>query len=213
MSKILWSTIKLEVPEKMINITKKDNVVVKNTVTKTNNISKSNKEPSIKIITGNVNKPKIINDGKQWDVEELKIKMKKAKDLGKKNEGKEYKKKISIDEKFKKFKDENMAFTNERARGKDKYGRETTQKQILFSKKSRFPNKLFKGTEPSNHFKSTLEIYKDDKGMTMKDIKKLFKIGYEHIKPDNNIKAYNKIIKEFIEFYDLKVIPTPKTTA
>ena len=39
----------------------------------------------------------------------------------------------------------------------------------------------------------------------MKEIKKLFTIGYIHIKPDNNIKAYNKMIKEFIEFYNLKV--------
>ena len=93
MSKTLWNTIKIEVPEKMVNITKNDKVVVKHSLTKTNNISKSNKEPSIKIISGDINKPKIINDGKEWNVEELKISMKKAKDLGKKNEGKEYEKK------------------------------------------------------------------------------------------------------------------------
>ena len=51
--------------------------------------------------------------------------MKKSKELGKKNEGKEYKKKINIDEKFRKFKDENVAYTNERAIEKGK-------KQILF---------------------------------------------------------------------------------
>ena len=44
-------------------------VVVKHSLTETNNISKSNKEPSIKIISGVINKPKIINDGKQWNVE------------------------------------------------------------------------------------------------------------------------------------------------
>ena len=87
MSKTLWHTIKLEVPKEMVNITKNDKVVVKKSLTKTNNISKSNKEPSIKIIPGDTNKPKIINDGKEWNVEELKLKMKKAKDLGKKNEG------------------------------------------------------------------------------------------------------------------------------
>ena len=91
MSKTLWITIKIEVPEKMVNITKNDKVVVKHSLTKTNDISKSNKEPSIKIISGDINKPKIINDGKEWNVEELKIKMKKANELGKKNEGKEYK--------------------------------------------------------------------------------------------------------------------------
>ena len=97
MSKTLWNTIKLEIPKEMVNLTKKDNVVVKKSLTKTNNISKSNKEPSIKIIPGDTNKPKIISDGKQWNVEELKIKMKKAKELGKKNEGKEYKKEMPKD--------------------------------------------------------------------------------------------------------------------
>ena len=92
MSKTLWNTIKIEVPKEMVNITKKDKVTVKKSLTKTNNISKSNKEPAIKIISGDVNKPKIISDGKEWNVEELKIRMKKAKDLSKKNEGKEYKK-------------------------------------------------------------------------------------------------------------------------
>ena len=92
MSKTLWHTIKIAVPAEMVNITKKDKVVVKKSLTKNNNISKSNKEPSIKLISSDTNKPKIISDGKEWNVDELKIKMKKAKDLGKKNEGKEYKK-------------------------------------------------------------------------------------------------------------------------
>ena len=74
----------------MVNITKNDKVVVKHSLTKTNDISKSNKEPSIKIISGDINKPKIINDGKEWNIEELKLKLKKVKELGKKNEGKEF---------------------------------------------------------------------------------------------------------------------------
>ena len=78
MSKTLWHTIKLEVPKEMVNITKNDKVVVKKTLTKTNNISKANKEPSIKIIPGDTNKPKIISDGKEWNIEELKLKMKKS---------------------------------------------------------------------------------------------------------------------------------------
>ncbi len=48
MSKTLWLTIKLEVPEEMVNIAKNDNVVVKKSLNKRNNISKANKEPSIK---------------------------------------------------------------------------------------------------------------------------------------------------------------------
>ena len=97
MSKTLWHTIKIEVPKEMVNLTKKDKVVVKKSLTKTNNISKSNKEPSIKIIPGDTNKPKIISNGKEWNVEELKLKLKKAKELGKKNEGKEYKKEMPKD--------------------------------------------------------------------------------------------------------------------
>ena len=52
----------------MVNITKNGKVVVKNSLTKNNNISKSNKEPSIKIISSYINKPKIINAGKEWNV-------------------------------------------------------------------------------------------------------------------------------------------------
>ena len=94
MSKTLWNTIKIEVPNEMVNITKNDKVTVKKSLTKTNNISKSNKEPSIKIIPGDVNKPKIISDGKEWNVEELKIRRKKAKDLSKRMKEKNIKKKL-----------------------------------------------------------------------------------------------------------------------
>jgi hypothetical protein len=70
---------KISVPKEMLNITKNDNVVVK-----INNISKSNKEPSVKIISSDINKPKIISDGKESNVDILRIKNKKAKDLGEK---------------------------------------------------------------------------------------------------------------------------------
>ena len=73
--------------------------------------------------------------------------MKKSKDLSKKNEGKELKKKTNIDEKFRKFKAENMAYTNERAKIPDKYKRDTNIKRILFDKKTRFGEGLFKGTQ------------------------------------------------------------------
>jgi hypothetical protein len=97
MSKTLWHTIKLEVPKEMVNITKNDKVVVKKTLTKSNNISKSKKEPSIKLISGDTNKPKIISNGKEWNIEELKIRMKNSKGLGKKNGGKEFKKGMTED--------------------------------------------------------------------------------------------------------------------
>ncbi len=92
MSKTLWHTIQIEVPKEMVNITKNDKVVVKKSLTinksKKYNISKANNEPSIKIIPSDTNKPRIISDGKEWNIEELKIKMKKSKELGKKMKGK-----------------------------------------------------------------------------------------------------------------------------
>ncbi len=114
-------------------------------LTKTNNISKANKEPSINIIPGDINKPIIISYGNEWNIEELKIKMKKAKELGKKNEGKEYKKKNNIDEKFRRFTHENMAYTNDRAKVQNK-------KEIQFDTKSLLGGKLFYRTQPSNNF-------------------------------------------------------------
>jgi hypothetical protein len=125
MSKTLWHTIKLEVPKEMVNITKNDKVVVKKSLTKTNNISKANKEPYIKIIPGDTNKPKIISDGKEWNIEELKLKMKKAKELGKKNEGKELKKPSVKQERVKKyvedFKDRKEGYIKERKRSKEDF--------------------------------------------------------------------------------------------
>ncbi len=57
---------------------------------------KQKKGPSIKIIPGNTNKPKIISDVKEWNIEELKLTMKKAKELGKKMRVKNKKTKYEI---------------------------------------------------------------------------------------------------------------------
>ena len=135
--------------------------------------------------------------------------MKKAKELGKKNEGKELKKKINIDEKFRKFKDENVAFTSEdrveKTQGSN--GLKYSKKKIYFDKKSRFEKKLFYGTVPNYHFEGNLKVAKMymHGDLTMKKVKDLFNIGYNHIKPYKNIKLYNKMIKDFIDYYDLKV--------
>jgi hypothetical protein len=88
MSKTLWHTISIKVPSEMVELTKTGKVSVKRTLTKLNNVSKSQKMPSIKLIPSNINKPEIVNDGKEWDIEELKAKMKKANELAKKNKGK-----------------------------------------------------------------------------------------------------------------------------
>jgi hypothetical protein len=88
MSKTLWHTISIKVPSEMVELTKTGKISIKRTLTKLNNISKSQKMPSIKLIPSNINKPEIINEGKEWNVEELKTRMKKANELANKNKGK-----------------------------------------------------------------------------------------------------------------------------
>jgi len=89
MSKTLWHTIQIKVPAEMVELTKSGKISVKKTLTKTFNISRSQKKQAIKLIPANVNHPSIINEGKEWDVNELKLRMKKANDLAKKNKGKD----------------------------------------------------------------------------------------------------------------------------
>ena len=85
MSKTLWHTITIKVPAEMVEMTKAGKVSIKKTLTKTLNISKSNKKPSIKLVPANVKAPEIVNNGKEWNVEELKKSMLKAKALSIKN--------------------------------------------------------------------------------------------------------------------------------
>ena len=85
MSKTLWHTIQIKVPKEMVELTKSGKVSVKKTLTKTLNISRSQKTPAIKLIPSDVNKPHIVNDGKEWDVNILKERMAKARAMRKKN--------------------------------------------------------------------------------------------------------------------------------
>lgn len=104
MSKTLWHTIQIKVPAEMIELTKTGKVSIKKTLTKTFNISNSQKKPAIKLIPADINKPQIVNDGKEWNVEELKSQMVKANALAKKNKGRDITKSESGSklEKFKK---------------------------------------------------------------------------------------------------------------
>lgn len=89
MSNTLWNTIQIGVPSKMVEITKAGKVVIKNTLTKTKNISRSQKQPAIKLVPTDNGNVKVINEGKEWEIEELKKRMLKAKELEKKNKGKD----------------------------------------------------------------------------------------------------------------------------
>lgn len=86
--KTLWNTIQIGVPAEMVDITKNGKVSVKKTLTKTSNISRSHKQPAIKLVPTNDGNVKVINTGKEWDIEELKKRTAKAKALEKKNKDK-----------------------------------------------------------------------------------------------------------------------------
>jgi hypothetical protein len=94
MSKVLWHTMTIKVPSDMVEITKTGKVSIKKTLTKMNNISKSNGYPSIKLVSSSDNKPHIIADGKEWNINQLKTNLKKANELATKNKGRVFKKKI-----------------------------------------------------------------------------------------------------------------------
>ena len=85
MSKTLWHTMTIKVPSEMVEITKAGKVSIKKTLTKMNNISRSQGYPSIKLVSSSDNKPHIITDGKEWNIEQLKTTLKKSNELAKKN--------------------------------------------------------------------------------------------------------------------------------
>jgi hypothetical protein len=88
MSKTLWHTIQIKVPAEMVELTKSGKISVKRTLTKTFNISRSQKQPAIKLIPSSDNKAHVVNDGKEWDLDELNSRMAKAKALENKNKNK-----------------------------------------------------------------------------------------------------------------------------
>jgi hypothetical protein len=89
MGRVLWHTITIKVPSEMVELTKKGKISLKKTLTKTMNISKSQKQPSIKLVPTNSNKPEIINDGKEWNVKDLNESMNTANKLAGKNKDKD----------------------------------------------------------------------------------------------------------------------------
>ena len=72
MSKVLWHTINIQIPDTMINISKSGKLLIKSPLTKTGNLSKSNHESSIIVTTNhNISKPRIISEGIEQDEAEL----------------------------------------------------------------------------------------------------------------------------------------------
>ena len=80
MSKVLWHTINIQIPDKMINVSKTGKMTIKKSLTTKGNISKSNNEPSVIIKTNStIDKPIIKEYGKLENVEAIKLRQKKLK--------------------------------------------------------------------------------------------------------------------------------------
>ena len=62
--KILWSSVRIQVPSEFITVSKTGLIKIKPPLTKKNRISTSNKHPSIQLIpTANTNEVKVIDQG------------------------------------------------------------------------------------------------------------------------------------------------------
>jgi hypothetical protein len=151
MSKTLWKTVKIDVPREMVDITKNGKVTIKNTLTNTNNISKSNKEPSIILKAKDIDKPIIENSGKTYDVKDLKERVKKAKDMAKKNENKEFIKKSKINPIIKKINNDKEHVDNINRRTKiDFKNFNTLVKELI----------VFEGNNFQDYLKENKDKYK-----------------------------------------------------
>jgi hypothetical protein len=82
--KILWHTLQIKVPSHMVELTKTGKVSVKKTLNKTMGISKSQKQPAIRLVPSPDNAVHIV-EGKEYNVDDLKLIMKKANKLRLKN--------------------------------------------------------------------------------------------------------------------------------
>ena len=61
--KILWNTVKIQVPSDFITVTKNGQIRIKPPLTKKNRISTANKQPAIQFIPADVSEVKIIDQG------------------------------------------------------------------------------------------------------------------------------------------------------
>ena len=61
--KILWSSVKIQVPSEFITVSKTGQIRIKPPLTKKKKISTANKQPSIQLIPADVDEVKIIDQG------------------------------------------------------------------------------------------------------------------------------------------------------
>ena len=213
-NKTLWHTITIKVPAEMVQLTKTGKISIKKTLTKTMNISKSEKQPSIKLVPSNTNKPEVINQGKEWDIKNLNEQMYKSNKLKKSNEGKNLFT-INSHSKLNEFKKNVKAHAQQLVHEKEKKIEE--QKQLEEETYKKVNDEPL--TTPSintvkiEDFKNkeilleAIELYFSDKGQYLTNLSTFDKKGLILIIQKHKIKLtdlkifYNKAIDNRLETY------------
>ena len=71
MDNILWNTITIRVPEKMLHYTPTGKITLKKSLTPLNNVSKSRRIPSINLVPSENNKIQVISQGNAYTQDAL----------------------------------------------------------------------------------------------------------------------------------------------
>ena len=79
MSKTIWNSISIKVPDSMVSIGKNGKITIKPPLTKKGAISNKNKMPAIKLITANISAPEIVPSGDKHNTDEITTKPKRLK--------------------------------------------------------------------------------------------------------------------------------------
>ena len=64
-NKILWNTVKIQVPSDFITVTDKGMIRIKPPLTKKNRIAMNKNKPAIEVVTGNTDEVKILSQGER----------------------------------------------------------------------------------------------------------------------------------------------------
>ena len=79
MSKTIWNSINIRIPDEMVFIGKNGKITIKPPLTKKGAISKKNKMPAIKLITANIPAPEIVSSGDKHNISDVTTKPKRLK--------------------------------------------------------------------------------------------------------------------------------------
>ena len=79
MSKTIWNSISIKVPDSMVSIGKNGKIAIKPPLTKKGSIASSKKTPAIKLITADISAPEIVSSGDKHNISDVTTKPKRLK--------------------------------------------------------------------------------------------------------------------------------------